>query len=87
MSIFYNTGKSVKTIGMYPYHNHNKKRIKNGELAGFEITQNYRNMGECLLLYFKTPPFVRPVRPARYAEYEPLLKKWIGTKETDTGQI
>ena len=61
---------------MYPYHNHNKKRIKNGELVGFQIVPNYKNIGECLLLYFKTPPFTRPVRPARYAEYLPFLKRW-----------
>ena len=61
---------------MYPYHNLNKKRIKNGELVGFEITQDYRNTGECLLLYFKTPPFIRPVRPARYAEYIKILEAW-----------
>lgn len=61
---------------MYPYHNHIKKRIKNGELTGYEIVKNYRNKGEYLLLYFRTPPFVRPIRPERYAEYETLLLEW-----------
>ncbi len=58
---------------MYSYHNTIKKRIKNGELIGFEFVTDYKNIGECLLLYFSTPPFVRPVRPHRYGEYILLL--------------
>ena len=54
---------------MYPYHNRIRQRIRNGELAGFEFVDNYKNIGECLLLYFDTPPFVRPVRPHKYEEY------------------
>ena len=54
---------------MYPYHNSIRQRIRNGELAGFEFVDNYKNIGECLLLYFDTPPFVRPVRPHKYEEY------------------
>ncbi len=58
---------------MYSYHNSIKKRIKNGELTGFEFVSDYKDIGECLLLYFSTPPFVRPIRPHRYGEYILLL--------------
>lgn len=60
---------------MYPYHNLIKKRIKNGELVDFEYVENYKNIGKCLLLHFKTPPFERPIRPHKYFEYEQLLEK------------
>ena len=56
--------------------NLNKKRIRAGELLGYEYAQSYKNIGACLLLYFKTPPFVRPVRPHRWAEYKALLNAW-----------
>lgn len=59
---------------MYPYHNKIKQRIKNGELTGYEFTDNYGNIGECLLLYFNTPPFIRPIRPHKYAEYIDLIE-------------
>ena len=60
---------------MYPYHNKIKQRIKNNELIGFEFVNDYKNIGECLLLYFNTYPHVRPIRPHRYAEYEEILRK------------
>jgi len=28
------------------------------------------------LLEFSTPPFVRPIRPKRYGEYELILREW-----------
>ncbi|MEZ3420740.1 MAG: hypothetical protein K1V95_02260 [Eubacterium sp.] len=59
---------------MYPYHNRIKQRIKNGELIGYDYTENYKNSGARLLLYFSSPPFVRPINPSRYAEYKELLK-------------
>ena len=62
-------------VGLYSYHNTIKKRIRNGELTGFEFVGEYKDMGECLLLYFSTPPFVRPVRPYRYEEYLLLLSE------------
>lgn len=61
---------------MYPYHNTIKKRIKNGELIKYEYTKSYGSIGECLLLYFKTPPFIRPIRPHKYAEYFCILEEW-----------
>ncbi len=59
---------------MYPYHNKIKQRIKNGELIGYRFVDNYKNIGECLILEFSTPPFIRPIRPHKYYEYEKLLK-------------
>lgn len=61
---------------MYPYHNEIKKRIKNGELIGYEFLENYKNIGECLLLYFSTYPFERPIRPHKYHEYTDILAEW-----------
>lgn len=60
---------------MYPYHNKIKQRIKNGELIDYEFVSDYKNIGECLLLYFNRPPFTRPIRPYRYQEYESILKE------------
>ena len=66
---------------MYPYHNIIKKRIKNGELIGYAFVENYKNIGECLLLTFNTPPFERPVRPHKYHEYVDILADWKRDKE------
>ncbi len=59
---------------MYPYHNKIKQRIKNGELIGYKFEKDYKNIGECLLLFFSTPPFIRPIRPYKYEEYINLFK-------------
>ncbi len=61
---------------MYPYHNMIKKRIKNGELIGYDFVDNYKSIGECLLLHFRTPPVERPVRPHKYHEYVDILANW-----------
>lgn len=61
---------------MYPYHNRIKQRIKNGELVGYAFVESYKNIGECLLLLFSTPPFERPVRPHKYHEYVDILAEW-----------
>ncbi len=61
---------------MYSYHNTIKKRIKNGELIGFDYIENYKNVGRCLLLYFCTPPFERPIRPHKYYIYQEILDNW-----------
>lgn len=61
---------------MYPYHNTIKKRIKNGEMIGYEYVKDYKNIGECLLLYFNSYPFERPIRPHRYSEYSDILTNW-----------
>ena len=68
--------KIKSVIKVYPYHNIIKKRIKNGELVSYEYIENYKNIGECLLLHFNTYPFERPIRPHKYTEYEKILKDW-----------
>lgn len=60
---------------MYPYHNRIKQRIKNGELIGYEFVKDYKNIGECMLLYFKTFPHTRPIRPHRYDDYKEVWEK------------
>ena len=60
---------------MYPYHNKIKQRIKNGELIDFKFVDDYKNIGQCLLLFFKTYPHIRPIRPHRYNEYKDVLEK------------
>lgn len=65
---------------MYPYHNKVKKRIRNGELIGYEFIDSYKNIGECLLLYFSTEPFIRPIRPHKYHEYTDILVEWKRNK-------
>jgi len=58
---------------MYPYHNKIKQRIKNNELVRYEFVDHYKNISPCLLLYFNTEPYVRPVREHRFREYRLLL--------------
>ena len=58
----------------YPYHNRIKQRIKNGELQEYYFTKSYPNIGEALVLVFNTEPFLRPIRPHRWAEYESIIK-------------
>lgn len=59
---------------MYPYHNRIKQRINNGELISYEFVEKYKNISPCLVLYFKTEPYVRPIRDHRFSEYRELLK-------------
>lgn len=59
---------------MYPYHNRIKQRINNGELISYEFVEKYKNISPCLVLYFKTEPYVRPIREHRFSEYRELLK-------------
>lgn len=61
---------------MYPYHNRIKQRIKNGELIDYEYVDHYKDIGECLLLHFCSPPFTRPVKPHKYCEYADILAQW-----------
>ena len=69
---------------MYPYHNRIKQRIKKGELAGYVFVKDYKEIGECLLLIFNTPPFERPVRPHKYDEYADILAEWNKNKENES---
>lgn len=59
---------------MYPYHNKIKQRIKNGELISYKFVTKYKNISPCLLLHFKTEPFIRPIREHRFTEYKLLLE-------------
>ncbi len=61
---------------MYPYHNRIKQRIRNGELIGWEKVTDYPNIGACIVLYFSTLPYTRPIRPQRYGEYEAICKAY-----------
>ncbi len=67
-------GLVLKFYKMYPYHNRIKKRIANGELNRYEFVEKYKNISPCLVLYFKTEPYIRPIRVHRFKEYENLLK-------------
>lgn len=60
-------------ITMYPYHNKIKQRIKNGELIKFEFVEKYKNISPCLLLYFKTEPYVKPIREHQFPVYKLIL--------------
>lgn len=59
---------------MYSYHNTIKRRIRDGELVDYYMTDNYPKIGEALVLVFKTVPFFRPIRPHKYAEYFNILQ-------------
>lgn len=70
---------------MYPYHNKIKSRIRAGELTRHYFTDHYPGIGECMVLVFSTYPFIRPIRPHRYAEYVDILAEW-GKKQNDIGR-
>lgn len=56
---------------MYPYHNRNIQRIKNGELT--EIRKGEGDFA--IVLVFKTYPFTRPIRHKSLYKY----KKYINS--------
>lgn len=58
---------------MYPYHNKIKQRINNGELIRYEYVDKYKQIAPCLLLYFNTEPYIRPIRAHRFEEYEEIF--------------
>lgn len=59
---------------MYSYHNRIRQRINNGELIDHYFTDNYPRIGEALVLVFNTAPFLRPIRPHKYAEYKEVIQ-------------
>lgn len=61
---------------MYSYHNRIKQRISNDELVSYEYVEKYKQIQPALLLYFKTEPFVRPIREHRFEEYEQIFKEY-----------
>ncbi len=58
---------------MYPYHNKIKQRINDGEFVKYEFVDSYKKISPCLLLYFKTEPYIRPIREHRFEEYIQIL--------------
>jgi hypothetical protein len=66
---------------MYPYHNKIKSRIANNELIKYEYVDKYKTISPCLVLYFKTAPYTRPIRSHRFEEYEKLFQeiKFVNT--------
>ena len=65
------------------YHNYHgiiKQRIANGELTGFEYVEEYNKIKPCLLLYFKTHPYVKPILEHRFEEYKPLIENYNENK-------
>ncbi|KKX51917.1 hypothetical protein EDF67_1032 [Sphingobacterium sp. JUb78] len=59
---------------MYPYHNKIKQRIANGEFITYEYVPKYKQIAPCMLLYFKTEPYIRPIREHRFQEYEQIFR-------------
>lgn len=60
---------------MYPYHNQIKARITNNELIKYEYVEAYKKIKPCLLLYFNTEPYIRPIRSYRFEAYEAIFKE------------
>lgn len=60
---------------MYPYHNKIKQRINNKELIKFEYVEKYKQIAPCLVLYFNTEPYIRPIREHRFEEYEIIFEE------------
>ena len=57
----------------YSYHGRIKQRIRSGELIDHYWTDNYSRIGRALVLVFNTEPFLRPIRPHRWEEYEEVI--------------
>ena len=57
----------------YSYHNRIKQRIRAGELVDHYWTDNYPRIGRALVLVFSTEPFLRPIRPHSWKEYEGVI--------------
>ena len=61
-------------LSYYNYHGRIKARISAGEMVDHYFTEKYPRIGNALVLVFSTEPFLRPIRPERWAEYKPLLE-------------
>lgn len=61
---------------MYSYHNRIKQRIENGECIGFEKEAKHATIKPCLMLYFNSEPFTRPVREHRFEMYDEIINKY-----------
>lgn len=69
-------------MGYYGYHQKIKQRIRAGELCGLYYDPKYKSIGEALVLVFSTPPFKRPIRPYRWAEYWGILEDWRNCRDS-----
>jgi hypothetical protein len=56
------------------YHSDLKQRIKNNELIGFELIQDYQGRAEKMLLFFQSEPKIRPILKNKIEEYKEMLK-------------
>lgn len=72
---------------MFSYHNRIKRRIKAGELEGYEFVDDYPGIGECMVLHFNTYPPTRTTRPRRWLQYVDLLWAWKRKKEAENGDL
>lgn len=52
------------------YHNRIKQRINAGELVAHYYTNSYPRIGPALVLVFNSAPYIRPIRPNRWGEYQ-----------------
>ena len=68
---------------MYPYHNQIRRRIRSGDLLEYYYTEDYPGIGRALVLVFRTPPYRRPIRPERFAEYLALLSELERRKQPE----
>lgn len=59
----------------YNYHGIIQKKIKNYELEYYEFVDEYHNIKNVLLLYFKDNT-VYPIREYRFMEYLSLIEKY-----------
>lgn len=59
---------------MYPYHNRIKQRIQAGGLVTHYYTDSYPRIGPAMVLVFSPSPYLRPIGPHRWQEYENIIK-------------
>lgn len=58
----------------YNYHARIKERIDNGELVGFEFSEDGSEFA--IILKFSTYPYTRPIREHSVWIYEEILKNF-----------
>lgn len=60
-------------MGYYNYHAEIKKKIKQGELIGVTIVNEYHKISPCMLMVFVDK--VMPIREYRWVDYLDILNK------------
>ena len=58
------------------FHRRTAWRIRTGELMAYRFEDDYPGVGECLLLYFKTRPFIKIIKPRHWYYYIDHLYDW-----------